>query len=251
MAHHEVLIVGGGTAGITVAAMLRNQSTPPGVTIIEPSEKHYYQPIWTLVGAGVFPKEVSERNEADYIPSGAQWIKDKVASFDPANNALTLANGESHTYDVLVVAAGIQVDWGKIEGLKESVGKPGTGVCSNYAYDTVETTFQNIKSLKKGTAIFTEPNTPIKCGGAPQKITYLACDYWKRENIRNNINVQFCKGGVGIFAVKKYADALDKVVERHGINTNWNKNLVAVDASKKEAVFRILQRVITAPCNTI
>lgn len=241
MAHHEVLIVGGGSAGLAVGAMLRNQANPPAVTIVDPSEKHYYQPIWTLVGAGVFPKEVSERQEADYIPPGATWIKQAVASFDPDNNAITLANGETHTYQVLVVTAGIQLNWDAVDGLKESVGKPGTGVCSNYAFETVESTWANIKSLKKGRAIFTEPNTPIKCGGAPQKITYLACDHWSRSNVRNKIDVQFCKGGVGIFAVKKYADALNKVVERHGINTNWNKNLVAVDANKKEAVFQDLE----------
>lgn len=241
MAHHEVLIVGGGSAGLAVGAMLRNQANPPAVTIVDPSEKHYYQPIWTLVGAGVFPKEISEREEADYIPPGATWIKQAVATFDPDNNAITLANGETHTYQVLVVTAGIQINWDAVDGLKESVGKPGTGVCSNYAFETVESTWANIKSLKKGTAIFTEPNTPIKCGGAPQKITYLACDHWRRSNVRSKINVQFCKGGVGIFAVKKYADALNKVLERHGIHTNWNKNLVAVDANKKEAVFQDLE----------
>ncbi|WP_367391317.1 FAD/NAD(P)-binding oxidoreductase [Lewinella sp. LCG006] len=241
MAHHEVLIVGGGSAGLAVGAMLRNQANPPAVTIVDPSEKHYYQPIWTLVGAGVFPKEISEREEADYIPPGATWIKQAVATFDPDNNAITLANGETHTYQVLVVTAGIQINWDAVDGLKESVGKPGTGVCSNYAFETVESTWANIKSLKKGTAIFTEPNTPIKCGGAPQKITYLACDHWRRSNVRSKIDVQFCKGGVGIFAVKKYADALNKVLERHGIHTNWNKNLVAVDANKKEAVFQDLE----------
>ncbi|MEZ4933683.1 MAG: FAD/NAD(P)-binding oxidoreductase [Saprospiraceae bacterium] len=241
MAHHQVLIVGGGSAGLTVGAMLRNKPNAPNVTIIDPSEKHYYQPIWTLVGAGVFPKEISERMEGDYIPSGAEWIKSSVGSFDPDNNSLTLANGEKHTYDVLVVAAGIQIDWDKIPGLKENVGKAGTGVCSNYSYDTVESTFENIKALKKGKAIFTEPNTPIKCGGAPQKITYLACDYWRKNGVRGNIDVKFCKGGQGIFAVKKYADTLNKVVERHGINTVWNHNLKEIRADKKQAVFQHLE----------
>ena len=119
MAHHQVLIVGGGSAGLSVGALLRNNPNPPEVAIIEPSEKHYYQPIWTLVGAGVFDRSISERNEADFIPPGATWIKDKVDSFDPDNNSLTLSNGEKVTYDVLVVAAGIQIDWDKIKGLKE------------------------------------------------------------------------------------------------------------------------------------
>ncbi len=241
MAHHQVLIIGGGTAGLTVGAMLRNKPNPPEVTIIDPSEKHYYQPIWTLVGAGVFPKEVSERNEVDYIPTGANWIKDSVKTFDPDNNSLTLSTGEKQTYDVLVVTAGIQINWDKIPGLKESIGKAGTGVCSNYAYDTVESTFENIKTLKKGTAIFTHPSTPIKCGGAPIKITYLAADYWRKHGVANAIKKKFIKAGPGIFAVSKYATTLTKVADRYNIERTWKTDLVELDPDKKEAVFRQME----------
>lgn len=241
MAHHQVLIVGGGSAGLCVGAMLRNKPNPPEVTIIDPTEKHYYQPIWTLVGAGVFDREVSERNQADFIPSGAGWIKEYVSTFDPDKNSVTLANGETHTYDVLVVTAGIQIDWGKVKGLKESVGKPGTGVCSNYSYDTVGSTWDNIRSLKKGTALFTHPSTPIKCGGAPQKIAYLASDHWRRNNLLQNIDVKFCKAGAGIFAVKKYADSLNKVIDRYGIETVWNHDLKEIHADKKVAVFEQME----------
>ncbi len=241
MAHHEVLIIGGGSAGLTVGAMLRNKPNAPEVTIIDPADKHYYQPLWTLVGAGVFPKEETQREEADYIPPGATWIKEFVKSFDPEKNSVTLANGETHTYDVLVVAAGIQINWGNIPGLKESVGKPGTGVCSNYDYNTVESTFENIKNLKSGTAIFTHPSTPIKCGGAPIKITYLASDYWRKHGVGNKITKKFIKAGPGIFAVKKYADSLTKVADRYGIDRVWNTELVALHSDKKEAIFQHLE----------
>lgn len=241
MAHHQVLIVGGGSAGLSVGAMLRNKPNAPEVAIIDPAEKHYYQPIWTLVGAGVFPKEVSEKQEADFIPPGATWIKDAVASFDPDNNSVKLASGKNVTYDVLVVTAGIQINWDKIPGLKESVGKEGTGVCSNYSYETVESTFKNIKSLKKGTAIFTHPATPIKCGGAPIKITYLASDYWRKHGVANNIKKKFIKGGPGIFAVKKYADSLTKVADRYDIERVWKHDLKELRPDKKEAIFHHME----------
>ncbi|MCB0549565.1 MAG: NAD(P)/FAD-dependent oxidoreductase [Phaeodactylibacter sp.] len=237
MAHHEVLIVGGGTAGITVAAMLRNKPNAPEVTIIEPSEKHYYQPIWTLVGAGVFPREISERNEADFIPPGVTWIKDYVESFQPEQNAVTLRGGEQHTYDYLIVAPGIQIDWNKIPGLEEGLAKAGSGVCSNYSYDTVNSTWDALKSIKKGKAIFTAPSTPIKCGGAPQKIMYLTADYVQKHGLKNKVEVVFASAGTVIFGVAKYKAALEKVVERYGIVTKFFQELVEIKVKEKIAIF--------------
>ena len=238
--HHQVLIIGGGSAGLTVAAYLSNNPNAPEIGIIEPSEKHYYQPIWTLVGGGVFPKDVSERNQADFIPAGATWIKDKVVSFDPDNNNVTTDGGETISYDYMVVAPGIQIDWGKIPGLVESIGKPGTGVCSNYSYETVESTWENIRNFRGGTAIFTQPNTPIKCGGAPQKICYLGEDHFRKSGIRDKCDVIFASASGGIFAVKKYADALNRVVDRKEIDARYQHNLIALHPDKREAVFEQL-----------
>jgi sulfide:quinone oxidoreductase len=241
MAKHQIVIVGAGSAGLAVGAMLLNKNSSLDICIIDKAEKHYYQPLWTLVGAGVFPKEESERDQAQFIPDGATWVKDFVASFDPDNNSVTTESGDTISYDYLVVAAGIQIDWDAIPGLKESVGKPGTGVVSNYAFDTVDSTWQAIQSLKSGTAIFTHPATPIKCGGAPMKITFLADEHWCKQGVRQNINMKFVKGGPGIFAVKKYADSLTKVMDRKGVECIWNMDLIALDVHKKEATFKHLE----------
>lgn len=235
--HYQVLIIGGGTAGISIAARLADQANPPAMGLIEPSDKHFYQPLWTLVGGGVFPKEESMRDERDFIPPGVDWIQNRVASFDPDNNTVALEDGSTIGYDYLVVAAGIQLDWGAIPGLKESVGKPGTGVCSNYSYETVGSTWQNITQFKGGTAIFTQPSTGIKCAGAPQKIMYLADDHFRRAGVRNKSNIVFASGTGAIFAVKKYADTLYQVIARKGIKTHFNTELVALRPDKKEAVF--------------
>ena len=171
---YSILIIGGGTAGISVAARLRAKAPKLDIAIIEPSEKHYYQPLWTLVGGGVTKKEVTEKREADLIPRGVTWIRDRVIGFEPAENRVRLRCGRVLDYDQLVVCPGIQVNWKTIKGLNETMGH--NGVCSNFDFNTVDFTWQAIKSLRQGTAIFTMPATPIKCAGAPQKIMYLAED---------------------------------------------------------------------------
>jgi sulfide:quinone oxidoreductase len=236
--HYQIIIVGGGSAGITVAAHLANQTPRPEVVIIEPSTVHYYQPLWTLVGGGVFSREITKRDEAEFIPPGTAWIQDYVESFDPDQNNVTLRSGDTLTYDFLVVAAGIQVDWDKVKGLKESVGH--NGVCSNYSYETVASTWENIRNFKGGTAVFTQPSTPIKCGGAPQKIAYLAEDHFVRSGVRDKSKILFMSGGASIFSVKKYADALMRVIDRKGIETRFQRELVEIRPQSREAVFKIL-----------
>jgi hypothetical protein len=124
--HHSILIVGGGSGGLSVAARLRNLPNPPEVTVIEPSEYHYYQPLWTLVGAGVLDKEVTRRQQSDYMPDGVQWLKTRVRGFEPEQNAVVTEDGARHTYDQLVVAVGISLDWHKIEA--GPVERPDAGV---------------------------------------------------------------------------------------------------------------------------
>jgi sulfide:quinone oxidoreductase len=237
--HYRVLILGGGTAGITVAAQLRRRLKPYDAAIVEPSSKHYYQPLWTLVGAGVFRKELSERAESAFIPTGADWVQDYVAEIRPDKNQVVLRGGRTIGYDFLVVALGIQIDWNKIPGLVEGIGK--NGICSNYAYQHVDYTWQCLKDFRGGNAIFTMPNTAVKCGGAPQKIMYLADDYFRRHGVRDKSQVIYATPQSAIFAVEKYRKTLEKVVERKQIEVRFKHNLVELHPDNKEAVFERLE----------
>lgn len=237
--HHSILILGGGTAGISVAARLRLAGVG-GLAILEPSTKHYYQPLWTLVGAGVFPREVTEREEAEYIPEGVAWIRDHAEAIDPVAKSVTTRGGEVLTYDQLVVAAGMQLHWDRIEGLHGHLGKDG--ICSNYRYDLVDSTWETLRNFKGGNAVFTFPNTPIKCAGAPQKIMYLADDWLRKTGVRSKSKVIYASATAGIFGVAKYAAALRKVVARKEIETHYRHDLVAVRPAAKEAVFRHLDQ---------
>ncbi len=239
MKHHQIIIVGGGTAGISVAARLANLEKGLDIAIFDPAEKHYYQPLWTLVGGGVFDLETTGRDEADLIPVGATWIKEAVASFQPEDNQITTADGETYQYDVLVVAPGIQLNWDQIEGLEGHLGK--NGICSNYSYDTVESTWENIKNLKSGNAVFTFPATPIKCAGAPQKIMWLAEHHFEREGRRDAIDIHYGSATGGIFGIEKYGRALQKLADQRKIIPHYQHNLVEVKPDDKVAVFEHIE----------
>ncbi len=233
----DVLVIGGGTAGITAAAQLRRRDSKLDVGIIEPSDTHYYQPAWTLVGGGDYDLEDTARPERDVIPRGATWLKDRAETIDPEEQWVETKNGERYGYEYLVVAPGIQIDWDKLEGLEGAVGSHG--ICSNYRYEYAPYTWECIRRFSGGRALFTQPSTPIKCGGAPQKIMYLASDYWRKQGILDQADIRFCTPGTVIFGVEEFARTLRQVVSRYGIDVAYKHDLIAVRPEKKEAVFRV------------
>ena len=231
-AKHQILIIGGGTAGITVAARLLKKKYTD-IAVIEPSDRHYYQPAWTLVGAGLFDHDKTARPEAKVMPKGATWIKQAAASFDPENNTVTTTDGSSYEYDVLIVCPGIQLDWDLTDGLASALGRGG--VSSNYRFDLAPKTWEFIRGTTKGTAVFTMASGPIKCAGAPQKIAYLAADHWRREGVLGDIDIHLVVPTPRIFGIPEVADNLDKIIADYGITLHTQAELTAVDGDSRKA----------------
>jgi sulfide:quinone oxidoreductase len=234
MSHHQIVIVGGGNAGISVAAQLLRKNYKLDIAIIDPAEKHYYQPAWTLVGGGAFDIAKTERSEASVMPKKAKWIKEAVESFSPESNTVNTTGG-AFTYDYMVVCPGIQLNWSAIKGLPETIGK--NNVCSNYSFQTAPYTFEVLQNFKGGKAIFHNPHTPVKCGGAPHKIMYLAADYFRKHGLLEQCDIQYWSGAAKLFAVAKYEKTLLEVCKRGNIKLHLMERLEEIDGPNKRAKF--------------
>lgn len=234
IAKYDVVIVGAGSAGISIAASLLKRRSLR-IAIIDGAKVHYYQPGWTLVGGGAMDIASTAKPTEDVIPSGVVWLAEHAASFDPENNQVQLASGTRVCYEQLVIAPGLELHWDGIEGLKETLGK--NGVTSNYSFDTAPYTFDLIKQFKGGKAIFTQPPMPIKCAGAPQKVMYLAADYWLKHGLLPQCDIGFYNAGAVLFGVKDYLPALESYVERYNIRLNFQQSLTRVDGENKTAWF--------------
>ena len=232
---YDVVIVGGGAAGIGAAASVLKRRSTLKIAIVEPRDVHFYQPGWTMVGAGIFSFESTKRAEAPLIPKGAEWVRSAAAGFAPEANEVVLDDGRRRGYSTLVAAPGLKLDWETVPGLKEALGKDG--VTSNYKEGMAAYTFELVQALKKGTAIFTMAPMPIKCAGAPQKALYLSCDIWRRAWVLKDIEVWFCNANAALFGVADYVPALMEYIKAYGVHLELGENLVAVDGAAKTATF--------------
>ncbi|MBC3193428.1 NAD(P)/FAD-dependent oxidoreductase [Pseudonocardia sp. C8] len=231
MSGHRILIVGGGSAGISVAARLR-RAGEHDVAVIEPAVTHYYQPLWTLVGGGRAPVEESARPQASVMPKGVTWIRKAAVSVDPDARTVDLVDGTSVEYSYLVMCPGIQLDWAKVTGLSDALGRDG--VSSNYRYELAPATWSFVRELRRGSAVFTMPSGPIKCAGAPQKIAYLAADHWRQQGVLRDIDVHLVLPTPGMFGVPEFAAVLERVANRYGIHVHFQSEMTSVDTAKKE-----------------
>lgn len=217
-----------------VAAQLKRKQPNLSIAVIEPSNDHWYQPAWTLVAAGTYDYAKTRRDESSLIPPGVTWIKDAAKTFEPQQNTVETALGDRFSYDYLVVCPGLVMDIDALPGLRGAMQTEA--VCSNYV--DPNKTWRLLQRFKGGNAVFTQPTTPIKCGGAPQKIMYLADDYFRKSSVRKNSNVIFATPGTVIFGTKEFAETLNKIIARKDIIVKFFYAPVRIDSDNREIHFK-------------
>ncbi|OLN96617.1 Sulfide:quinone oxidoreductase, mitochondrial [Colletotrichum chlorophyti] len=237
---HKVVVIGGGSAGLAISHQLlrTGQFAQQDVAIVDPAEWHHYQPGWTLVGGGLKTKQELRRPLASLIDSNLKFYNQSVSTFAPEENTIKLGNGDKIGYEHLVVAPGINIDYGSIKGLPEALADPNSLVSSIYGYDTCDKVFGTFERLQKGSAIFTQPAGAIKCAGAPQKVMWLALDYWKRAGLYNPSNpatspirISFATGIPAMFGVPKYSAKLEELRKERGVEGLFQHDLVSIEGS--------------------
>jgi NADPH-dependent 2,4-dienoyl-CoA reductase/sulfur reductase-like enzyme len=237
---HKVVVIGGGSAGLAISHQLLRSGKfkQDDIAVIDPSTWHHYQPGWTLVGGGVKTKEELRRPLRELIASKLKFYNNNVSTISPEDNLLTLGNGDKVSYEQLVVVPGINIEYDRIKGLPEALAAPDSLVSSIYGYDTCDKVFRNIQKLQNGVAIFSQPTGIVKCAGAPQKIMWLALDYWKKAGLydpsnalNSRIHINFATGLPTMFGVPKYSDILEKLRKERGVEGLFQHDLVAIDGN--------------------
>ncbi len=233
----DIVVIGGGSAGIGLLASLLKRDPQLNLILIEPSADHYYQPAWTLVGGGAHDIRKTMRPMARVLHDGVTWVQAAVSQLLPDEQALVLDSGQRVTWNNLIVCPGLRLAWEKIEGLEQTLGH--NGVTSNYSYQHAPYTWQLVQQLKGGKAIFTQPAMPIKCAGAPQKAMYLSCDHWLKQGALDTIDVEFNLAGAALFGVATFVPPLMNYVEKYGARLAFNSNLIKVDGPARKAWFEV------------
>ncbi|KAI0670455.1 FAD/NAD-P-binding domain-containing protein [Trametes maxima] len=241
----KVVVVGAGSGGLTVANQIYNRFKSAGkalnegdIAILDAAEYHYYQPGWTLVGAGLKKKDETRRRLDSLIPPTLAHIPENVKAFDPKTSSVTTTSGRKINYESLVVATGLQTNWSAIPGLEKALADSASGVSSIYSYNTCDKVWRDVDALRSGKAIFTQPAGVIKCAGAPQKIMWMAWDRFQRTKRGDTVSVDFYTGTPSMFGVKKYSDALEALRKERGVGGHFQHNLVSVNADAHKATFK-------------
>jgi len=232
---YQVVIIGGGNAGISLAARLMRYGIKD-IALIEPKEHHFYQPLFSHIAGGRAEVKEAVRSQESVTPKGVAWIKDKAADVDATSNVVTLESGSTVTYGHLVLCPGLQYNWDAVPGLSEAVHSPHGS--SHYEFELAPKLWTLLSSMTSGTVIFTMPAGPVKCAGASQKPMYLACDYWREKGVLEDIRVIMVQPYPTVFGIAEVDRELNRKIAEYGIELRTNSELVSVDAAGQTATIR-------------
>ena len=240
----KIVIIGGGAAGISMAARLKNWLDKPDITLIDPSDRQFYQPGFTLIASGVYKPDDVWRKQEDCMPSDIKWIKDSVTAVDPVFNQVMTKNNGKIAYDFLVLTPGLQINWEKVEGITQATLGQGNAHCI-YDFEGAQKTWKAIQEFSKtgGRGIYTDTYTKHKCGGAPKKICLLTEHYTRKQGTRETVDLNFYTASKELYDVPFFTPRLLEIYKERNIPINLNVRVKGVDTATKQVHFEKIETV--------
>ena len=240
----KIVIIGGGAAGISMAARLKNWLDKPDITLIDPSDRQFYQPGFTLIASGVYKPDDVWRKQEDCMPSDIKWIKDFVTAVDPVFNQVMTKNNGKIAYDFLVLTPGLQINWEKVEGITQATLGQGNAHCI-YDFEGAQKTWKAIQEFSKtgGRGIYTDTYTKHKCGGAPKKICLLTEHYTRKQGTRETVDLNFYTASKELYDVPFFTPRLLEIYKERNIPINLNVRVKGVDTATKQVHFEKIETV--------
>lgn len=231
----KIVIIGGGAAGISMASRLKHWLDEPDITLIDPSDRQFYQPGFTLIASGVYTPDEVWKNQSDCIPGGIKWIKDSVAAVDPVWNQVTTSQSGKIPYDFLVLTPGVQTNWEKVEGITHDTLGEGNAH-SIYDFEGAQKTWKALQEFSKtgGRGIYTDTYTKHKCGGAPKKICLLTDDYTRRQNTRDKVTLDYFTAAKELYDIPYFTPRLLEIYDERHIPIHTQVRVKGVDTAAKQ-----------------
>ena len=235
----RVVIIGAGAAGLDAANRLSRELDGAQITIIDSRVEHIYQPGLTLVATGLWKASKVMDENARYMPDGIDWIQARVIEFDPETNSVLTDTGQRVTYDYLMVTTGLQVNYSGVEGMSpELIGQMGIGcVYDNPNHATRTWNMIDQFTDVGGVGLFTRPRGPVKCAGAPLKVTMLSEDLLERKGNRGKAQLFYTPPAKGLFSQPEINKFLKEELPSRGISLLWDHPLVGIEPELKRATF--------------
>ena len=239
----KIVIVGGGAAGIDAAARLVRSLSNPDITLIDPSQLHYYQPGFTLIAGGIYSPDEVYLQQADCIPNGVKWVKDSAIAVDPDKKFVTTANNGKFNYDFLVLTPGLVLNWDLVDGFDEKSIGQGDAFCLYTHEGSIKTRQGILKFIKNGgRGVFADTYTKHKCGGAPKKICLLTEHLARQQGVRKNLKLDFFTASKQLYDVPYFTPRLLDIYKERDVSISVNTHVKAVDTSAKKVTLALTKK---------